>query len=64
MELLSRLVDKSLIVVDNDTDSRYRLLETVRDYATHRLLWSWYKRDRDEDLDRPRTERPGDDTDA
>ena len=24
------------------------------DYATHRLLWSWYQRDRDEARDRPR----------
>jgi predicted ATPase/DNA-binding CsgD family transcriptional regulator/class 3 adenylate cyclase len=38
LELLSRLVDKSLIVVDNDTATRYRLLETVRLYATHRLV--------------------------
>ena len=33
--------------------------QALLDYATHRLLWSWYKRDRDEDLDRPRTERAG-----
>jgi predicted ATPase/DNA-binding CsgD family transcriptional regulator/class 3 adenylate cyclase len=38
LELLSRLVDKSLIVVDNDTATRYRLLETVRLYATHQLV--------------------------
>jgi hypothetical protein len=32
------------------------------DYATHRLLWSWYRRDRDKDLDRPRLdETQGDD---
>jgi predicted ATPase/DNA-binding NarL/FixJ family response regulator/class 3 adenylate cyclase len=38
LEMLSRLVDKSLVVVDTETDSRYRLLETVRYYATHRLV--------------------------
>jgi len=38
LDLLSRLVDKSLIAVDDDTASRYRLLETVRLYATHRLV--------------------------
>jgi predicted ATPase/DNA-binding CsgD family transcriptional regulator len=38
LELLSRLVDKSLIVVDDETATRYRLLETVRLYATHRLV--------------------------
>ena len=26
--------------------------QALLDYATHRLLWSWYKRDRDKDLDR------------
>jgi predicted ATPase/class 3 adenylate cyclase/DNA-binding CsgD family transcriptional regulator len=38
LELLSRLVDKSLIVVENGAAGRYRLLETVRHYATHRLV--------------------------
>jgi predicted ATPase/class 3 adenylate cyclase/DNA-binding CsgD family transcriptional regulator len=38
LELLSRLVDKSLIVVGDDTTTRYQLLETVRLYATHRLV--------------------------
>jgi hypothetical protein len=28
--------------------------QSLLDYATHRLLWSWYRRDRDKDLDRPR----------
>jgi predicted ATPase len=40
LDLLSRLVDKSLVVVERDGrhDPRYRLLETVRQYATERLL--------------------------
>lgn len=28
--------------------------QALLDYATHRLLWSWYKRDRDKALDRDR----------
>jgi predicted ATPase/DNA-binding CsgD family transcriptional regulator len=38
LELLSRLVDKSLITAEHDTGGRYRLLETVRHYATIRLV--------------------------
>jgi predicted ATPase/DNA-binding CsgD family transcriptional regulator/class 3 adenylate cyclase len=38
LDLLSRLVDKSLIMVEDDSDSRFRLLETVRHYATDRLV--------------------------
>jgi predicted ATPase/DNA-binding CsgD family transcriptional regulator len=35
---LGRLVDKSLVVVDeNDGEARYRLLETIRQYAVDRL---------------------------
>ncbi len=45
-------------------DYTFATPQALLDYATHRLLWSWYKRDRDEDLDRPRTERAGEDTDA
>jgi predicted ATPase/DNA-binding CsgD family transcriptional regulator len=38
LELLDRLVGQSLLQVDDDTDeSRYRLLETVRQYATHQV---------------------------
>jgi predicted ATPase/DNA-binding SARP family transcriptional activator len=38
LDLLSHLVDKSLVVVDNEgVDVRYRLLETVREYAAARL---------------------------
>ncbi|MFL5827482.1 MAG: ATP-binding protein [Thermoleophilaceae bacterium] len=38
LDLLSRLVDKSLVLVDPDTgEPRYRLLETVRQYAAERL---------------------------
>jgi non-specific serine/threonine protein kinase len=41
LELLSHLIDKSLVVVDDeDGDRRYRLLETVRQYARDRLFES------------------------
>jgi non-specific serine/threonine protein kinase len=42
LDLLSRLVDKSLVVGDEDAagNRRYRFLETVRQYARERLLRS------------------------
>ena len=42
LDLLSRLVDKSLVVVIDDagSDRRYRLLETIRQYARDRLIQS------------------------
>jgi predicted ATPase/DNA-binding SARP family transcriptional activator len=40
-DLLGRLVDKSLLVVDDQQDdTRYRLLETIRSYAQDRLEMS------------------------
>ena len=41
LDLLSRLVDKSLVVVEADpelNETRYRLLETIRQYALERLV--------------------------
>ncbi len=45
LDLLSNLIDKSLVVVEQterpggkDTETRYRLLETVRQYARERLV--------------------------
>ncbi len=39
LELLTRLVDKSLVIFDeHDSQGRYRLLETVRQYGLARLL--------------------------
>ena len=40
LDLLSRLVDKSLVVVDDEFagERRYRFLETVRQYARERLV--------------------------
>ena len=40
LDLLSRLVGKSLVVVDSEFagERRYRLLETVRQYALERLV--------------------------
>jgi predicted ATPase len=42
LDLLSRLVDKSLVVVDNEPEGnrRYRFLETVRQYGRERLAQS------------------------
>jgi predicted ATPase/class 3 adenylate cyclase len=37
VDVLSQLVDKSLVVVDDDAGVRYRLLETIRQYARERL---------------------------
>ena len=38
LDLLTALVDKSLVTtVEDDTETRYRLLETVRQYSTARL---------------------------
>ena len=39
LELVTRLVDKSLVQVDDEC-SRYRLLETIRQYASERLVQS------------------------
>lgn len=40
LDILSRLVDKSLVLVvrDQNNDPRYSLLETVRQYATERMI--------------------------
>ena len=35
---LSRLVDRSLVVVDHDGPTRYRMLETIRQYAGNQLV--------------------------
>lgn len=41
LELLARLVDRSLVIVDQLADSeRYRMLETIREYAGEKLLES------------------------
>ena len=37
LDLLSRLVDKSLVLVEHGDEDRYRLLETIRLYAGQRL---------------------------
>jgi predicted ATPase/DNA-binding SARP family transcriptional activator len=36
-DLLARLVDKTLLSVDEDEGPRYRMLETIREYALERL---------------------------
>ncbi len=41
LDLLARLVDKSLVIVEpHDAETRYRLMETIRQYARDRLLES------------------------
>jgi predicted ATPase/DNA-binding CsgD family transcriptional regulator len=41
LDLLTRLVDRSLVIVDQqDEEERYRMLETIRQYARDRLLES------------------------
>src|SRR5262249_57689898 len=38
IDVIGRLVDKSLVLMDDQgTESRYRLLETIRQYALERL---------------------------
>jgi predicted ATPase len=38
LDLLSRLVDKSLVVAEQGDAMRYRMLEPVRQYGRQRLL--------------------------
>lgn len=40
LDVLTRLVDRSLVVVDHGEPSRYRMLETIRQYARERLTES------------------------
>ncbi|MBI4790440.1 MAG: tetratricopeptide repeat protein, partial [Chloroflexi bacterium] len=41
LDLTTRLVDKSLVIVEEQTDSaRYRMLETIREYGAERLAES------------------------
>ena len=40
VDLLARLVDRSLVVVDRGAGARYHLLETIREYARERLAES------------------------
>ena len=40
LDALGRLVDRSLVVVDRGSSTRYRLLETIRQYARDRLIES------------------------
>ncbi|OUC96764.1 AfsR family transcriptional regulator [Streptosporangium minutum] len=38
LDLLSALVEKSLLLVDGEDTPRYRMLNTIREYAAHRLV--------------------------
>ena len=40
LDLLTQLINKSLVVVEEDNETRYRLLETIRQYARDKLLES------------------------
>jgi predicted ATPase/DNA-binding SARP family transcriptional activator len=37
LELLTALIEKSLLLVDDEGTPRYRMLDTIREYAAHRL---------------------------
>ena len=40
LDLLTQLINKSLVVMEEDNETRYRLLETIRQYARDKLLES------------------------
>lgn len=40
LDLLTQLINKSLVVMEQDDNTRYRLLETIRQYARDKLLES------------------------
>lgn len=40
LEILGSLVEKSLVMLETSDDGRYRILETIRDYAVERLARS------------------------
>ena len=40
LDLLTHLVDKSLVMIEQDGEERYRMLETIREYALHKLVES------------------------
>lgn len=40
LEILTQLITKSLVVVEEGDETRYRLLETIRQYARDKLLES------------------------
>ncbi|MDI1291024.1 MAG: AfsR/SARP family transcriptional regulator, partial [bacterium] len=37
-DVLAALVDKSILTLTDDTETRYRMLETIREYGTERLV--------------------------
>ncbi len=37
-DVLATLVDKSILTLTNDAETRYRMLETIREYGTERLV--------------------------
>src|SRR5262249_17993640 len=40
-DIISRLVDKSMITAEEGSEPRFRLLETVRQYSQEKLLENW-----------------------
>ena len=44
---------RALLHGGDPSEYTFATSQALLDYATHRLLWGWYKRDRDEDLERP-----------
>ena len=48
---------RALLQGGDPAEYRFPTSQALLDYATHRLLWSWYQRDRERDLDRPSHDR-------
>jgi hypothetical protein len=54
---------RSLLEGGDPAESEFPSSQALLDYATHRLLWSWYRRDRDAQEGRPPTGVSGTDDD-
>jgi len=48
---------RSLLKEGDPADYTFPTPQALLEYATHRLLWGWYKRDREKHLERPRDDR-------
>ncbi len=53
---------RALLEHGNAADYEFPSSQAILEYATHRLLWSWYRRDGDSDTRRPIEETDDDDT--
>jgi hypothetical protein len=48
---------RALLQAGDPHEYTFPTSHALLDYATHRLLWSWYQRDRERALDQPRDDR-------